>query len=198
MEFYESFMKFSFADSDVFCIEADPLVVNSTGQKACECVVLLSPRVAFIEAKASAPKEVASSAFMDEIKRKFADSLRLFNEIKNKQHGDEAFNRLPIRLRELSIDPQSYLICLIVHGHQLDWLVGLQDAFRDAMREVVTEWNIQDSNVRVYNEETALESKLIVAYIPKDERDSVRETDAKSNMSAEKAKEWFHLHNTNL
>lgn len=47
MEFYESFMKFSFADSDVFCIEADPLVVNSTGQKACECVVLLSPRVAF-------------------------------------------------------------------------------------------------------------------------------------------------------
>lgn len=163
MEFYESFMKFSFADSDVFCIEADPLVVNSTGQKACECVVLLSPRVAFIEAKASAPKEVASSAFMDEIKRKFADSLRLFNEIKNKQHGDGAFNRLPIRLRELSIDPQSYLICLIVHGHQLDWLVGLQDAFRDAMREVVTEWNIQDSNVRVYNEETALESKLIVA-----------------------------------
>lgn len=94
--------------------------------------------------------------------------------------------------------PQSYLICLIVHGHQLDWLVGLQDAFRDAMREVVTEWNIQDSNVRVYNEETALESKLIVAYIPKEERDSVRETDAKSNMSAEKAKEWFHLHNTNL
>ena len=79
MEFYESFMKFSFADSDVFCIEADPLVVNSTGQKACECVVLLSPRVAFIEAKASAPKEVASSVFMDEIKRKFADSLRLFN-----------------------------------------------------------------------------------------------------------------------
>ena len=76
MEFYESFMKFSFADSDVFCIEADPLVVNSTGQKACECVVLLSPRVAFIEAKASAPKEVASSAFMDEIKRKFADSLK--------------------------------------------------------------------------------------------------------------------------
>ncbi len=83
MEFYESFMKFSFADSDVFCIEADPLVVNSTGLKACECVVLLSPRVAFIEAKASAPKEVASSAFMDEIKRKFADSLRLFNEIKS-------------------------------------------------------------------------------------------------------------------
>ena len=126
------------------------------------------------------------------------DSLRLFNEIKNKQHGDEAFNRLPIRLRGLSNDPKSYLICLIVHGHQLDWLVGLQDAFRDVMREVVTEWNIQDSNVRVYNEETALESKLIVAYIPKEERDSVRETDAKSNMSAEKAKEWFHLHNTNL
>lgn len=196
MEFYESFMKFSFADSDAFCIEKDPLVTKSNGMKACECVVLLGARGALIEAKASAPKELASSAFMAEIKQKFSDSLRLFNDIRNRRYGEAAFLRVPERLRAFSYESNSYLICLIVHGHQLDWLVGLQDAFREAMREVVAEWHIQDSNVRVYNEETALESKLIVAYIPKEERDTVRDADVKSNMSVEKAREWFLKHDS--
>ena len=90
MEFYESFMKFSFADEDVFCIENDSLVQNSDHIKACECVVLLHPQVALIEAKASSPREVAGSAFIEDIKQKFADSLRLFNEIKNKEHGEDS------------------------------------------------------------------------------------------------------------
>ena len=51
MEFYESFMKFSFPDEDVFCIEKDPLVTGTDGIKACECVVFINPHVALIEAK---------------------------------------------------------------------------------------------------------------------------------------------------
>ena len=51
MEFIESFMKFSFADDDLFCIEKDPLVIETDGIKACECVVLINPNVALIEAK---------------------------------------------------------------------------------------------------------------------------------------------------
>lgn len=45
MEFYESFMKFSFADDDVFRIEDDPLVENIKGIESCECIVLLNPNV---------------------------------------------------------------------------------------------------------------------------------------------------------
>lgn len=194
MEFYESFMKFCFSDEDVFRIENDPLVRESEGVKACECIVLINSRVALIEAKASSPKEICGDKFEDfifDIKQKFSDSLRLFNEVKNKEHGEEAFLRLPLHLQSLRITADQYVICLIVHAHQIDWLVGLQDAFRGAMRDVLNQWNIKDSQVKVFNEETALENRLIVAFIPKDERDIVRE---KSSISQEKMKDWFSKH----
>lgn len=49
-----------------------------------------------------------------------------------------------------------------------------------------------DSKVKVYNEEMALENHLIVAYIPKDQRDFVREKDG--SISYCKMKEWFDAH----
>lgn len=63
MEFYESFMKFSFPDEDVFCIEKDPLVTGTDGIKACECVVFINPHVALIEAKSSSPKDICGDKF---------------------------------------------------------------------------------------------------------------------------------------
>jgi hypothetical protein len=195
MEFYESFMKFSFPDEDVFCIEKDLLVSEMEGIKACECVVLINPRVALIEAKTSSPKDMSGDKFKDfvsAIKQKFADSLRLFNELRNKKHGEIAFLRLPKHLRDLRITSNLYLICLIVHGHRIEWLGGLQDAFRDVMRDVIDEWEMKDSQVKVYNEETALENRLIAGYIPKNERNMFRDKDG--NMNLEKTVDWFNGH----
>lgn len=188
-------MKFSFPDDDVFCIENDPLVREAEGVKACECVVYINPHVALIEAKSSSPKDISGDRFKDfisDIKQKFSDSLRLFNEVKDNSHGEDAFLRLPLNLRNLEISPNQYVICLIVHGHQIDWLGGLQDAFREAMREVIKQWEINDSQVKVYNEEIALENGLIVAFIPKNERDKVRDEDG--SISREKTIEWFDNH----
>lgn len=195
MEFYESFMKFSFADDDVFRIEEDPLINDIEGNKSCECVVLLNPNVALIEAKSSSPQPVNQDKFkvyIDDIKRKFSDSLRLFNEIKTKVHGEEAYLRLPINLQGITITPDLYLIILIIHGHQLDRLVGLIDALRDSLREVVNQWNIKDSNIKVFNEEEALRHQLIVAYVPKQDRDALRDPDG--NMNQELAQQWFDAH----
>lgn len=176
MEFYESFMKFSFSNEDVFCIEKDPLVTETEGVKACECIVYISPKVALIEAKSSSPKDISGDKFKDfisDIQQKFSDSLRLFHETRDGQHGESSFSRLPLHLRSLQITPNMYMVCLIVHGHRLDWLVGLQDAFREAMRDVINHWQIKDSQVKVFNEETAKDNHLIAAFIPKDERDTV-------------------------
>lgn len=195
MEFYDSFMKFSFPKEDVFCIENDPLVREAEGVKACECVVYINPRVALIEAKSSSPKDISGDKFkifISDIKQKFSDSLRLFNEVKAKRHGEDAFQRLPLHLQKLEISSDQYVICLIVHGHQLDWLGGLQDAFREAMREVVKQRELNDSQVKVYNEEMALENGLIVAFIPKSKRDDVRDEDG--SISREKTIKWFENH----
>lgn len=177
MEFIESFMKFSFADDDVFRIEKDELVCGCSGLKACECVVLISPRIAFIEAKPSTPNPNSGerfNEFIDDIKQKSTDSLNLFEGIKTGHLGEEALMRLPLNLRNAEIHTNDYLIYLIVHGHRLDWLSGLQDALREALRDVIKEWNLRDSNVKALNEEIAKELHLITDYVPRDIVDSLR------------------------
>lgn len=177
MEFIESFMKFSFSDDDIFRIEDDELVKDVENIKACECVVLISENIALIEAKSSSPRiesEEKFQKFISDIRQKFADSLQLFSDIKSKVRGEEAFLRLPVNLQNTQITTEAYKIYLIIHGHQLDWLLGLLDALRKELKDVVKQWNLRDSNVKVYNEATALENKLIVAYIPKADTKSLR------------------------
>lgn len=195
MEFVESFMKFSFSDDDMFRIEEDELVKGTEGIKACECVVLVSENVAFIEAKASAPNpgnSIPFSEFISDIKQKFAQSLQLFTEMKTKVHGEAAFLRLPINLQTETTTSDTYRIYLIVHGHRADWLIGLLDALKDAMREVVKQWNLRDSNIKVFNEEIALENKLIVAYVPKADLPTVKQDNG--NADPAKIDQWFKVH----
>lgn len=195
MEFVESFMKFSFHDDDLFRIEEDELITDTNGLKACECVVLISEKVAFIEAKASAPNPANGQdflAFIEDIKQKFANSLQLFTEMKTKVHGEAAFLRLPINLQTETTTSDTYRIYLIVHGHCADWLIGLLDALKDAMREVVKQWNLRDSNIKVFNEEIALENKLIVAYVPKADLPTVKQDNG--NADPAKIDQWFKVH----
>lgn len=195
MEFIESFMKFSFSDDDIFRIEDDELVKDVENVKACECVVLISENVALIEAKSSSPRvenEEKFQKFISDIGQKFADSLQLFSDIKSKIKGEEAFLRLPVNLQNTQIATEAYKIYLIIHGHQLDWLSGLMDALRKELKDVVKQWNLRDSNVKVYNEATALENKLIVAYIPKVETKSLRLPDG--SIDDAKVQAWFAAH----
>jgi len=193
MEFVESFMKFSFPDDDCFRIEKDPINTRITGKKSCECIVFINPKTALIEAKASTPNPSKSPEelkdFIDDIKQKFADSLALFNDIKNKKFGDDSFQRLPKTLREIKISSDSYLICLIIHGHEVEWLPGLTDFLKDGLRDVIKQWNLKDANVKAYNEETAKANKLIVAYIPKEQIGSLKKQDRTPD--EEKIKQWF-------
>lgn len=195
MEFVESFMQFSFRDEDIFRIEEDELVKETEGVKACECVVLISEEIAFIEAKASSPRienEAKFQVFISDIRQKFADSLRLFSEIKSKARGEEAFLHLPSGLQNSQAATATYKIYLIIHGHLLDWLTGLTDVLRQEMKEVVKEWNIRDSNVKVFNEESALENNLIVAYVPVSDIAALKLSDGTPDPV--KVQQWFDEH----
>lgn len=196
MEFIESFMKFSFRDEDIFRIEEDELVKAAEGIKSCECVVLISDNVALIEAKSSSPRidnEEKFQTFISDIRQKFADSLQLFSDIKNKLKGEEAYLRLPVNLKNTQEPINDYKIYLIIHGHQLAWLPGLTDVLRQEMKAVVKEWNLRDSNVKVFNEQTALENNLIVAYIPVVDLKGLRLPDGSPDEV--KVQKWFLDHN---
>jgi len=192
-------MKFSFDDEDIFRIEEDELVKAVEGIKACECVVLISENVALIEAKSSSPRvdnEEKFKDFISEIRQKFADSLQLFSDIKNKVKGEEAFMRLPINLQNTKVPTEAYKVYLIIHGHKIDWLLGLGDALRVALQEEVKKWNLRDSNIRVFNEQTALENHLIVAYIPVTDIAPLKQ--ANGNADEAKVQEWFDRHITKI
>ena len=188
-------MKFSFSDDDIISIEEDELVKDVENVKACECVVLISQNVALIEAKSSSPRidnEEKFQNFISDIGQKFADSLQLFSDIKSKAKGDEAFQRLPLNLQNPQVPTEAYKVYLIIHGHQLDWLLGLTDALRKELKDVVKQWNLRDANVKVYNEATALENKFIVAYIPRPETAALRQPDG--SIDDAKVQAWFTAH----
>ena len=192
MEIYESYMKFSFDDKDLFRIEKDDVILQTQGVKTCEFIVLISKNVALIEAKSSTPNPKNNEAFenfMTDIKQKFSDSLRLSNEIRNKEHGEDAYDRLPEHLQSVVISPNQYVIYLIVHGHKLEWIPGLQDSFYEAMRDVVNQWNMKDSSVKALNEEMAKELNLIVGYVPVSEIGKLKDT--RNHPDEEKVKNWF-------
>ncbi len=71
-------------------------------------------------------------------------------------------------------------------------IAGLIDALRVELSEVVKQWNLRDSNIKVYNEETALENKLIVAYIPRAETKALRLPDG--SIDDAKVQSWFRNH----
>lgn len=60
------------------------------------------------------------------------------------------------------------------------------------MRDVVKQWNLRDSNVKVYNESIALENKIIVAFIPKSDLPSVKQDNG--NADPDKVAKWFAEH----
>lgn len=190
MELYESFMKFSFADEDIFLIEEDPLVKDI--HPTCECVVLISEKVAFIEAKSSSPRPGTRNytEFFDEIRKKFDMALQMFVEIKSGGYGEEPFLRLPDNLRLSAVPTSDYAIYLIIHGNEYDWMPGLQESLRETLREVIDRWNIQDTNVKALNEIEAKRMNLIVSYIPVDRLSEVKVDD--SEQSRRNAMDWFN------
>ena len=97
--------------------------------------------------------------------------------------------RLPVNLRNAEVPTKDYLIYLIVHGHRLDWLPGLQDALREALRDVVKGWNLRDSNVKALNEEVAKELHLITGYVPRSIAGSLRQYNGNADELA--VSRWF-------
>ena len=60
---------------------------------------------------------------------------------------------------------------------------------REALREVIKEWNMKDSNVKAINEEIAKELHLITGYVPKNLIAALKQENG--NADEEATKQWF-------
>lgn len=151
-KFEESGMMFSFPEEDIYRIEKSKFLV-SVQMKACECIVKRDNKILLLEAKSSSPRYDKSierfHQFIDEIKKKFSDSL-LFYNVMLLRHPD-----LEIRgnLQSTDLKEAKYQFVLVFKAHKKEWLPPLLDALKKEMRCILRFWNIEDTAVKVMNKE---------------------------------------------
>lgn len=74
----------------------------------------------------------------------------------------------------------------------MEWLPELSDAVKNSLREVIAQYAIKDSQVKVLNEQRALDSNLIICYYPLDMAEKIRNKPLKERMVI--ADEWLNNH----
>lgn len=161
LTFEESHMTFSFPDADAYRIEKSELLAK-VHFKATECVVLRNGKVVFVEAKSSSPQQQNADKFeeyISDIADKFVDSLTFYNAVRLRQPQEP----LPLNIQKVDLKKAHYSFVLVIHGHQIDWLPPLMDALKAKMRDALRLWNISDVDVKVINDQWALQRQLIVA-----------------------------------
>ena len=148
VEFEESDMTFSFPAEDLYRIEKSGLPA-ALQFKACECLVKKGSDILLIEAKSSSPKQDNSPekfrAYIDEIGRKFSDSLLLYNAVLLR-HKDEDMG---VNLLHVDLKKAKYKLYLIVSGHKSEWLPPLMNALKKELKHTLKLWQIEDTAIKV-------------------------------------------------
>lgn len=162
--FEESGMMFSFPDEDIYRIEKSEFLA-SVQMKACECIVKKGNNILLVEAKSSSPHPDKSAEkfhqFIEDIKKKFSDSLLFYNVmvLRQKEQG------IGENLQSTDLREAKYQFVLIIKGHKKGWLPPLSDALKKEMRYILRLWNIEDVAVKVMNEEIAMTSNTLGNHI---------------------------------
>ncbi len=160
--FEESGMTFSFEENDIFYIEKSVRFNRIEDAKPCECIVLHDDKVCLIEAKSSTPHPQNAEQFMTfvgEIAQKFADSYTYYNATHQKRQQPDMLSQ---NLQSVPLGCQSYEFCLIINGHQREWLPPVLDKLKVMMKKSLKLWGFDDACVKVVNEQGALSKGLIV------------------------------------
>jgi hypothetical protein len=160
--FEESGMTFSFKESDIFYIEKSERFSRIEGAKPCECVVLHDEKVYLIEAKSSSPRPANAgefATFVDEIAQKFNDSYTYYNAAHQKRQQPDEVSQSQ---ESIPLARQRYEFCLIINGHQREWLLPMLDQLKSTMKKSLKLWGVDDACVKVVNEQGALGKGLIV------------------------------------
>lgn len=165
----ESDMQFGeYSESQVLQIEKSEQYTRKLGNqgvRCCEFVLLRSNRLMFIEAKRSHPDPVSDATTAEKkeqyhkdvkaIAEKMRHSLELYASILLGKHSQEG---LSDKMKDIK-DLEMRLILVIKHADK-EWIVKLQEVFREELRAEMRIWKIQD--FFVLNEELARKKYLII------------------------------------
>ncbi len=147
-----------FSKADFFAIESavKQKKLSSEGICSVEFVVQKNNALIFLEAKSSIPRE--STAFFDEIVKKFEHSLTIFaNALLNRNvlHDD-----LPMGLAHTDCFLQQVKLFLVIKDVPREYLPSMTDKLRSPLKELRKLWEIEYQNIFFLNEAHAIKYGL--------------------------------------
>ncbi|MCF0206810.1 MAG: hypothetical protein HUK15_05220 [Bacteroidales bacterium] len=163
----ESGMTFLVDSEALYHIEKTIFYTNlPDGIKRPEFLMLQCDGVlAFVEAKTSLPNpKINGIRFNDscsEICDKFNNALLLFNSTHLKRKGDDAYNELKYKFKKIGLSNATYRFYLVIKNSQKDWLPPVSDKLKQKMQNLLICWGIEDTAIKVLNEEMARNKGLI-------------------------------------
>lgn len=160
----ESGMAFGpFSDNQVFHIETSMLYKTiGNGIQTVEFLLFTEPKsLLFLEAKSSSPRPDGDSPenfhnFIQEIAEKFIHSFELYYSAIFKRH--EQSNDIPDSFKRLDNGVIDIKFCLVIKGHDIEWLPPIREALSKQIAPYITIWNIE---VAVLNDQLAKDYHLI-------------------------------------
>lgn len=162
-KFVESGMMFGpFNDFEIFMIEKSKLLQKCNGVKTVEFIYRKTKNMlCFIEAKSSSAvirqgNEENYEKFLTEIMYKFEDSFGMLLAAlagRRDDHGE-----ISDAIKKMDYKKVNFKFCLIIHGHNQEWLPPLRMELEERLKHFLSIWN---STLIVLNDELALEQGLI-------------------------------------
>ncbi len=120
------------------------------------------PVMYVVEAKSSAPRPGSQDfyKFIGETREKLINAF-VFGWASCIMRHQEAEEELPERFRALCQWNVDVKFVLVINGHEIDWLLPLNDALKKALYPIVKCWAKSPNSVIVLNDAMAREYKLI-------------------------------------
>lgn len=162
--FIESNMTFEFDAKKIFRIEEFKIVARLQRFKCCECVVRSDEYIDLIEAKTNAPNpnnkcnKQGIDIFFNKIEQKFVDSLLYTIGLTNKRRTDPS---CPSNVCNVSLSSIKYRFYLIIKDIDTKYLPDQLSLVRKQLRHITKAWNIDDTCIKVLNEDEARNQRLI-------------------------------------
>lgn len=162
----ESKMKFGpFSVDKLFHIEKSKIYKNiQKGVPIAEFVYLRSAdELLIIEAKSSAPQPKSQEdydAYFREIHDKLVNAFSLLMASLLNRHAD-GLNEIPKPIKQIKLSTAKFRFLLVIHGHQDEWLIPLQESFNAMFNAFLKTWALTPTSIAVINDSLARIKNLI-------------------------------------
>lgn len=164
-EIEESGMKFSVNVANSFLIEKSDFVQGLGGMSKCEFISINDKEVRFVEAKTTFSNPNNNKGNFDEnireVVSKFDGSIQILHGILVRHPNERKIYGIPDSMASMDQSDIRYVLYLVIKNHKDEWVLNVSNELKSKLKTICKLWRIQDSDIKVFNENFARQKGLI-------------------------------------